>query len=375
MAPETAAATAAAASARAFGQRVPYAPPAWAAHLSPVPEEIVSLAHLPTPIHRWDLPGLPLGTEVWLKRDDMTGMQLSGNKVRKLEFLLADAVRAGADCVITIGGIQSNHCRATAVAARSVGLDSYLILRTSSALADQDPGLVGNLLVERLVGANIELITKEEYMRIGSPALGELLAERLRAEGRRPYIIPVGGSNSLGSWGYIEGIRELEAQLQQGCAGGATSFDDIVMACGSGGTTTGMGLASHLSSVKATVHGYGVCDSPEYFYEYLQGLLDGMNAGVSSRDIARLVDAKGQGYAISTTEEIQVVKDVAERTGVVLDPVGKALVGMLNDMEKNPSSWENRRVLFFHTGGLLGMYDKSQQLQPLMGRWKRMAVP
>ncbi|XP_021813351.1 putative D-cysteine desulfhydrase 1, mitochondrial isoform X1 [Prunus avium] len=161
---------------------------------------------LPTPIHKWNLPNLPTNTEFWLKRDDLSGMQLSGNKVRKLEFLMADTVAKGADCIITIGGIQSSHCRATAVAAKYLNLDCYLILRTSKVLVDHDPGLTGNLLVERLVGAHVELISKEEYAKFGSGALTNLLKERLLKEGRRPYVIPVGGSNSLGTWGYIEAI-------------------------------------------------------------------------------------------------------------------------------------------------------------------------
>ncbi|URE30393.1 MYB family transcription factor [Musa troglodytarum] len=149
-----------------------YDPPLWASHLRPVPSHTFSLGHLPTPIHRWNLPNLPEDTELWIKRDDLSGMQLSGNKVRKLEFLMADAVASGADCVITVGGIQSNHCRATAVAARYLNLDCYLILRTSKVLADRDPGLIGNLLVERLVGAHIDLVSKEEYAKIGSVVKG-----------------------------------------------------------------------------------------------------------------------------------------------------------------------------------------------------------
>ncbi|CAI7773198.1 unnamed protein product, partial [Closterium sp. NIES-53] len=133
-------------------------------------------------------------------RDDLSGMELSGNKVRKLEFLLADALAKGADTLITIGGIQSNHCRATAVAARLAGLEAHLILRTSRALADSDPGLEGNLLVERMVGARVHLVTKEEYAKHGSEHLGNVLAQRLAAEGRKPYVIPVGGSNALGAW-------------------------------------------------------------------------------------------------------------------------------------------------------------------------------
>lgn len=354
----------------------PYSPPSWSSELHPVPPQFTSLGQFPTPIHRWNLPGVPKGTEVWIKRDDLTGMQLSGNKVRKLEFLMADAKAQGADCVITIGGIQSNHCRATAVAARYLGLDCYLILRTSRTVVEDDPGLEGNLLVERLVGAHVSLVSKEEYVQLGSVALGELLAEKLKAEGRKPYVIPVGGSNSLGTWGYVEFVRELQSQLEGGKVTGVKHFDEIVMACGSGGTTAGLALAAHLSNLRTKVHAYAVCDSPEYFYDYVQGLIDGLNAGVKSEDIVRIINAKGLGYAMSTTEELKLVKEVAELTGIILDPVysGKALNGMLKDMAENPSQWEGKKVLFIHTGGLLGMYDKVQQLQPLTGKWERFKI-
>lgn len=353
-----------------------YSPPSWASHLHPLPTRFASLGQFPTPIHRWNLPNLPAGAEVWIKRDDLTGMQLSGNKVRKLEFLMAAAKAEGADCVITLGGIQSNHCRATAVAARYLNLDCFLILRTSRTQVDEDPGLVGNLLVERMVGAHVELVSKEEYRLYGAEVLGNMMKEKLINEGRSPYVIPVGGSNSLGAWGYVEAVKEIEEQLREKKCD-VNKFDDIVMACGSGGTTAGLALASHLSTLKARVHAYGVCDDPEYFYDYVQGLLDGMNANVTSRDIVNVVDAKGLGYAMSTSAELKVVKEVAETTGVVLDPVysGKALVGLLKDMKERPEEWNGRKVLFIHTGGLLGMYDKLQQLQPLVGKWKRFQVP
>lgn len=317
---------------------------------------------------------MPKNTEVWLKRDDLSGMQLSGNKVRKLEFLLADAVAQGADCIVTIGGIQSNHCRATAVAAKYLNLDCYLILRTSKVLTDKDPGLTGNLLVERLVGAHIDLVSKEEYSKVGSLALTDLLKEKLLKEGRRPYVIPVGGSNSLGTWGYIEAIREIEMQLQRGTSG--VGFDDIIVACGSGGTIAGLSIGSWLSKLKTKVLAFCVCDDPDYFYDYAQGLLDGLQAGVSSRDIVNVENAKGLGYAMNTTEELRFVKDVAEATGVVLDPVysGKAAYGMMKDMAENPTKWEGRKVLFIHTGGLLGLYDKAEQMAPLVGDWRRMDI-
>ncbi|KAG8651573.1 hypothetical protein MANES_06G000700v8 [Manihot esculenta] len=297
----------------------PYTPPSWASHLNPLPSHHFSLGHLPTPIHPWKLPNLPNGTELWLKRDDLSGMQLSGNKVRKLEFLMADAVANGADCIITIGGIQSNHCRATAVAAKYLNLDCYLILRTSKVLVDQDPGLTGNLLVERLIGAHVQLISKEEYAQIGSVTLTNILKEKLLKEGRKPYVIPVGGSNPIGTWGYIEATREIEQQVQ--ASTGRLKFDDIVVACGSGGTIAGLSLGSWLGTLKAKVHAYCVCDDPDYFYNFVQALTDGLKAGVNSSDIVDIQNAKGLGYAMNTSDELQFVREVATATGVVLDPV------------------------------------------------------
>lgn len=351
-----------------------YTPPSWASLLNPIPSHIFSLGHLPTPIHKWNLPNLPTNTEVYLKRDDLSGMQLSGNKVRKLEFLMADAVAQGADCIITIGGIQSNHCRATAVAAKYLNLDCYLILRASKVVVDKDPGLTGNLLVERLVGANVQLISKEEYAQIGSVNLTNDLKEKLVKEGRKPYVIPVGGSNSLGTWGYIEAIREIEQQVQ--ATTGRIKFDDIVVACGSGGTIAGLSLGSWLGTLKAKVHAFAVCDDPDYFYNFVQDLIDGLKAGVDSHDIVNIQNAKGLGYAINTSEELKFVKEIATATGVVLDPVysGKAAYGMMKDMAENPKNWEGRKVLFIHTGGLLGLFDKEDQMSSLVENWGRMEV-
>lgn len=361
-------------SAFTFLTKKTYQTPSWASHLSPIPTHVYSLGHFPTPIHKWNLPNLPQNTEVWIKRDDLSGMQLSGNKVRKLEFLLADAVAQGADCIVTIGGIQSNHCRATAVAARYLNLDCYLILRTSKVYADKDPGLTGNLLVGRLVGAHIDLVSKEEYANVGAVALTDILKEKLLREGRRPYVIPVGGSNSLGTWGYIKAIQELEQQLQDSKS--ESGFDDIVVACGSGGTIAGLAVGSWLSSLRAKVHAFCVCDDPDYFYEYAQNLLDGLQAGVSSRDIVLIQSAKGLGYAMNTAEELKFVKEIAETTGVILDPVysGKAAYGMMKDMAKNPKKWEGKKILFIHTGGLLGLYDKTEQIAPLVGKWCKMNI-
>ncbi|XP_054815965.1 putative D-cysteine desulfhydrase 1, mitochondrial isoform X2 [Prosopis cineraria] len=283
-----------------FLAKKPHSPPPWASHLSCLPSHVFSFAHRPTPIQKWSLPNLPSNTEVWLKREGLAGIELGGNKFRKLEFLMADAVAQGADCVITIGFIQSSHCCATAVAAKYVNLDSYFILITSKVIVDQDPGLTGNLLVQRMIGAQIELVSADEFLEFGKETLTNILKEKLIKEGRRPYIIPTGGTNSLGIWGYIEAIREIEQQIQSGP--GNIKFGDIVVACSSGGTAAGLSLGSSLSSLKA------------------RGLLDELEAGVNSRGIVEEQNADGLGYAINTSEELNLLKEIAVATGVILHP-------------------------------------------------------
>ena len=372
----------------------PWSPPAWA-DFPGAPTRRYNLARTPTPVHRWHLPGTPDGCEVYIKRDDLTGMQLSGNKVRKLEFLLAEAMDEDADCVITIGGVQSNHCRATAVAARYLGLDSHLILRAPQSIAETgDPGLVGNLLVERAVGANIHLVTKREYAAHGSVALAESLRRRLEREGKRPYVVPVGGSNAVGTWGYVDAMAELAAQMGEDHP---HPFTDIVLACGSGGTAAGVALGAALCPElrRPNVWAYGVCDTPKYFYEYVGGILRDMGApvkdivgeriapggssssssdGVTAADagvvggVLRCVQAKGAGDAMATEGELATTAAFARATGVLLDPVysGKAAHGLIREMARDPGAWQGRRVLFVHTGGALGVYDKLAQLQPIM---------
>lgn len=194
------------------------------AHISTqIPTQRIALGHLPTPVHRWNISGLPC--ELFIKQDSCSGSELSGNKIRKLEFLMAAALAEGADCIITLGGIQSNHARATAVAATMLGLECHLILRTSRTRVDDDPGLVGNLLVERMAGAHVHLVSKEEYARVGQVRLAHLLSEQLTATGKKPYIVPVGGSSALGTWGYLDAIAELQTQC------GLGAFTDIVMVC------------------------------------------------------------------------------------------------------------------------------------------------
>jgi D-cysteine desulfhydrase len=245
--------------------RSPYAAPSWtngALATAAVPSERIHLGRFPTPMHRWSPPGYE-GFSVWLKRDDLSSFDLSGNKVRKLEFLMAKAVQEGYDSVVTIGGIQSNHARATACCARQLGLEPHLILRTPQP--DNDPGVIGNLLLDRLVGAKLHLVSTSNYARIGGESLLAQLERDLLAAGRRPFIIPVGGSDPLGAWGYLEAVEEM---LDQQRSLGMEQFDHIVFACGSGGTATGLALGSRLAGLSSKIQAVGVCDSPgtNYFH-------------------------------------------------------------------------------------------------------------
>ncbi|KAM0949151.1 putative D-cysteine desulfhydrase [Dioscorea sansibarensis] len=355
-----------------FLEKKPYVPPSWASHLTPIPSHTYSIGRFPTPIHKWELPNLPKGTEVWIKREDLTGILLSGNKARKLEFLMADAISQGADCVITMGGLQSNHCRTTAAAAKYLKLDCYLICFVEDL--NKNPGLVGNLLIDRLVGAHIKLVPGQAYFETGPEALFEMLRGKLVAEGKKPYIIPIGASNTLGTWGYIEGIREIEQQIQE--ENQKIQFDDIVVACGSGGTVAGLAIGSKLSGLNTKIKAFSVTSSPECLFDTIQAKINELQAGFDLHELVTIQDVQGLGYGFSTTEELKFVKEIATSTGVLLDSVyyGKAAFGMMNDMKANPSKWEGRKVLFIHTGGIYELYDKIDQMLPLAGDWSELEI-
>jgi D-cysteine desulfhydrase len=328
-----------------------------------------------------------INSTLWIKRDDCTsGGELGGNKIRKLEFLLAEAVqRYQCDAIITIGGVQSNHGRATACAARMLGLEPHLILRKGTARAgrntdvdddDDDVGLVGNLLLDRMVGAHIYTCTPGEYGRIGSEALLSRLCSTLQSrEGKRPYKIPVGGSNGLGTWGYIRAVDELMGQWNA-----ASPIDHIVVACGSGGTAAGITLGVALAKketacfARTMVHAIGVCDDEEYFYNHISNIAIEMglvtpidNCATVPEYIRRhliMHQGKGLGYAQSTREEYDFIVQFAKDTGIVLDPVytGKALFNFVREVERKPQQYGNQNILFWHTGGFLGLFDKSNDL-------------
>src|SRR5512138_2646209 len=233
--------------------------------LPPLPPR-VPLARLPTPLEPSPRLGVALGIDLLYKRDDLTGLELSGNKARKLEFLVADAEREGADLLVTCGGVQSNHCRATAFAAAKRGLGALLFLRTDDPASP--PVAEANSLLDRLAGAEVRFVSHDGYRRRGEVMAAA--AEELRARGRRPYVIPEGGSNALGSLGYVLAVAELRDQLPPRWRDGPLT---IAYAAGSGGTGAGIELGLRLLGWRgATAIGFAVCNDARYFRETIAAI-------------------------------------------------------------------------------------------------------
>lgn len=327
----------------------------------------VSLAHTPTPLDQLRRLGLDLGVELYIKRDDLTGSTLTGNKVRKLEFLLADAVARGADTVLTCGGAQSNHCRTTAIAAAKLGMKTKLLLRTPDPL--HPPGLEGNILLDRLVGAEIVWVTPEEY-RQRDEIFVRLVAE-LSDQGRRPYVIPEGGSNALGAWGYVRASEELHADL---AALGPSRKTSIIYAAGSGGTGAGLILGTRMLGLDVRVVGFNVCDDRMTFVNGIGQIVEAMIRThwlkvrfARERDVEIVDGYVGRGYAESRPEELELIGHIARTEGIVLDPVytGKAFYGMISELRKNPQVF-GERIVFVHTGGIFGLFPKAHELAATM---------
>jgi D-cysteine desulfhydrase len=317
----------------------------------------VALVHGPTPVvKRRGLDALT-GVDLWIKRDDATGGAEAGNKVRKLEWLLGDAIAQGADTILTCGGTQSNHARATALVCASLGMACVLFLRVDDAASTRLP-LAGNVLLDRMAGAEIRLVSRDEYAQ--RAAIMESASLELRDRGRRPYVVPEGGSNGLGSLGYVECMRETAAQMSQGLAGGSAPFDVVVHACGSGGTAAGIALGSARFNVARSVRAMAVCDSAAYFEGVIARVVKETRSwDASLGDPAPVVvdDAsKGPAYAVSSPEQRETIVRVARASGLVLDPVycGKAMHGLKAAVERGDIA-AGARVLFVHTGGLPGL--------------------
>jgi D-cysteine desulfhydrase len=325
----------------------------------------IEIARKGTPLQKMERLSVELGVEIFFKRDDLTGCELSGNKIRKLEFLLADARAKGADTVITCGGAQSNHCRATALAAVGAGLNSTLLLRTEDP--KNPPPLHGNILLNKLAGAELVWITPAEYKE--RHIRFEMEQERLSGQGKVAYIIPEGGSNQLGSWGYVKGMEEIASDLS---ALGDSDFGEttVISATGSGGTTAGLLIGAKMLGLDLRVTGVNVCDDEDYFVSVIGSICKGfikdysVDIAINSNDIDIVDGYVGDGYALSRQEELKAIYDLARLEGVVLDPVytGKAFYGMVSEIRKNRSGF-GKRIVFVHTGGLFGLFPVADKFE------------
>ena len=302
----------------------------------------VSLGVFPTPVQQLENISRLLGTQVYIKRDDLTGIGLGGNKVRKLEYLLAEAKAQGAEVVFTTGGAQSNHAMLTAAAAKKLGMEPILILKKKGVTARQ-----GNQLLEHLMGVDVRFMDTNDY--------ADIYAEMDRvgkAMGRPYYKIPCGGSNALGTLGYVDCVREIRDQ--------GYSFDHIICAEGSGGTMAGLALGAKLYMPCARVTGMMVDTDP---FEEITLRLMREAAALLGREIEigaedfDLRDLCGPGYAIPSEEGDAAVRLMAETEGLFLDPVytGKAFAGLVA-MAKEGAFAPDDRVLFLHSGGAGGLF-------------------
>lgn len=324
----------------------------------------VRLAHLPTPVVKIAALDARLGVDLWIKRDDITGGAEAGNKLRKLELLLARGIADKSNVVLTCGGIQSNHARATALACARLGLRCIVFLRMTDETAPMP--FSGNVLLDRFAGAEVRRISGEQYR--DRDALMAAAARTLAARGDRPFVIPEGGSNALGSLGYTLGMREVRQQIDLGLC---PTFDVIVHACGSGGTAAGVAIGAARYGVAKMVRAFAVCDDRNYFERRIAGILREANAMLPELPIEPplTVDdtAKGPAYAIATREQRAFIVDVARLSGIVLDPVytGKAFFGLASAIaEKNIPL--GARVLFLHTGGLPGLLADAEAFRDVV---------
>jgi D-cysteine desulfhydrase len=316
----------------------------------------LSIANLPTRIEKLDRLSQELGgPAIYIKRDDQTGMEFSGNKVRKLEYTVREALDQGCNYLITCGGIQSNHCRATAAVAARLGLKSGLLLRGNS---DSLPE--GNLFLDKMLGADIVFTTPENY----SLRRQELMLEMKKLkekEGYKPYIIPEGASNGIGAFGYYTALEEIALQEQEL----GINFDAIVIAVGSGGTYAGLLLAKKLLNHPAALYGINVGADKTFFENCIEAIFHestaylGKSIPLNKSEINIIDGYVGRGYGLSTEEELKFISHLSCVEGLILDNVytGKAMYGLVNEIKKGKFN-HFRNVLFIHTGGMFELFSQ-----------------
>jgi D-cysteine desulfhydrase len=335
----------------------------------------IPLAHLPTPIHKLERLSVEVGKSIHLWRDDMTGFVESGNKIRKLEFLLARALDEGATRIITAGGTQSNHTRATAFLARRLGLNVTVIAREPRQGRSPDEPPTGNLLLNHIAGAKLQFIPYSDYQAAGStyrPFL-EREGEASRGRGERPFLIAEGGSVPLGCFGYLLAVKEM-LETWRATGPGSSAPDALFFAVGSGGTHAGLQLGCQLHGLPTTrLWGVNVCDSEEYFKRRIGGLLNDtcheFNLDAPDRTLQILDGHFGAGYGVASDDDLRFYLHLARLEGVLLDPTytGKAFLGMLAEIRKSPERF-GQNILFLHSGGTFATFAQQDQFHRVLGR-------
>ncbi|MDG2088359.1 MAG: D-cysteine desulfhydrase [Arenicellaceae bacterium] len=323
-------------------------------HLSRFPR--LHFAHLPTPLE--PMPALSKvlgGPNLWIKRDDCTGLAGGGNKTRKLEFLLADALDKNADTIITQGATQSNHARQTAAIAAKLGLECHLLLEDRTGSDKVDYNYNGNVMLDQLLGANLTKVAADTDMN----AAMESIASELRDNGKKPYIIPGGGSNEIGALGYVNAALELVHQANSQ----SLKIDHIIHATGSAGTQAGLVTGLMAMNSQIPVMGIGV-RAPKQKQEsnvfaLAERTADYISASgvVARKDIVANCDYVGDGYGIPTDGMLEAVTMLARYEAILLDPVysGKGMAGLI-DLIRNKKFADNANIVFLHTGGAQGLF-------------------
>jgi D-cysteine desulfhydrase/L-cysteate sulfo-lyase len=315
----------------------------------------IKIAHTPTPLEHAPRLSDELGCNIFIKRDDCTGLAGGGNKVRKLEYLLADAQNQGADTLVTIGGLQSNHARQTAAVAAKFGLGCELVLEDVAGTPKIDYYHNGNVLLDNLFGAKIHRLDAGEDCNTYTDGL----IKKLEHEGKKPYLIPIGGSNVIGGYGYIRCANEIIRQITEQ----NIQIDQIVLASGSAGTQAG--LLAGLIAVKIDIPVLGICVSrttqeQQILVEsLLREILNeiGLDPDLATDKVNCNGNYVGDGYGNVTQGMIKAVRLCAESEGLLLDPVytGKAMAGLI-DLCKQEIIPKNNNQLFIHTGGSQGLF-------------------
>lgn len=316
----------------------------------------VCLGHFPTPIDELQrLSSLLGGPRILVKRDDLTGLATGGNKTRKLEYLIADALDQDATTIITAGAAQSNHARQTAAAAARYGLQCVLVLAPMAP-----PVITGNLLIDDLLGARVRWTG-------GGDAYAAMkdVAREEREAGRRPYIIPVGGSNAIGASAYVAAMDEAVRQALDR----DLHIDHIVVASGSGGTQAGLVAGARASNFWGRILGISVSRTAKVLSQVVLDLAQltadslGLRVTIDAESVQVNDDYLGDGYGVMGEGEREAIRLVARQEGLLLDPVytGRAMSGLI-DMIRRGEFTRKETVLFWHTGGTPALFAYADQL-------------